>query len=71
MGFVVIAENGLVLSWVILHVPMALAIHGKDHQVHDLDVTSNDNVVELSDFHSDGPIFIPPCKKQKNEGKSF
>jgi hypothetical protein len=52
-----------------LHVPIASA-HGRDHQVHDLDVISNNNVVELSDFQSDDPTFIPPCKKQKNEGKS-
>jgi hypothetical protein len=64
-GFVVIVENGLGLSWVILHVLIASAAHGKDHQIHDLDVISNNNVVQLCNFQFDGPTFIPPCKKQK------
>jgi hypothetical protein len=69
-GFVVIAKNGLALSWVVLHIPTASTTHGKNHQVHDLDVISNDNVVEFSDFQCDGLSFIPLCKKQKNRGKS-
>jgi hypothetical protein len=45
------------------------ANHGRDHQVHDPNVISSDNV-EIFDFQSNGPPFVPPCKKQKNEGKN-
>ncbi len=54
-----------------MHVPITSVAYGRDHQVHDLDVISNNNVVELFDFQYDGPTFISPCKKQKNEGKSL
>jgi hypothetical protein len=53
-----------------LHVPIVSNVHGRDHQVHDLHVISNNNVVELFDFQHDGPTFIPPCMKQMNERKS-
>jgi hypothetical protein len=46
------------------------ANHGRDHQIHDLNVISSDNVVEIFDFQSNGPPFIPPYKKQNNEGKN-
>jgi hypothetical protein len=69
-GFVAIVKNGLTLSWVILHVPITSTTHGRDRQVHDLDVIFKNNVVELSDFQYDDLTFIPPCKKQMNERKS-
>jgi len=47
-----------------------LTNHGRGHQVHDPNIISNDNVVEIFDFQSNGLPFVPPCKKQKNEGKS-
>jgi hypothetical protein len=47
-----------------------LTNHGRDHQVHDPNIISNDNVVEIFDFQSNGLPFVPPCKKQKTEGNS-
>jgi hypothetical protein len=43
--------------------------HSRNH-LHDLEVIFIDNVVELSNFQFDGPPFIAPCKKQKNERKT-
>jgi hypothetical protein len=44
--------------------------HGKGHQVHDPNVISSDNVAEISNSQSNGPLSLPPCKKQENEGKN-
>jgi hypothetical protein len=44
--------------------------HAKNH-LHDLEVIFNDNVVELSNSQFNGPPSAPPCKKQKNERKTF
>jgi hypothetical protein len=46
------------------------ANHGGGHQVHDLNVIYSDNVVEISNPQSNDPPFVPPCKKQKNEGNN-
>ncbi len=69
-GFVAIAENALTLSWIILHVLITSIAHGRDRQVHNLDVISKNNVVELSDFQYDDLTFIPPCKNEMNERKN-
>jgi hypothetical protein len=38
--------------------------HGKGHQVHDPNVISSDNVAKISNSQSNGPLSVPPCKKQ-------
>lgn len=46
-----------------------LTSHVKNH-IHDHEIISSDNIVELSDFQFDNPLFVPPYKKHKNEGKT-
>jgi len=81
---VILAENGLALVIVnlasfiglaslaptLVHLPSFanLVDHVRDH-FHDLEVISSDNVIELSNYYSNNPLFVSPCKKQKKEGK--
>jgi hypothetical protein len=69
-GYIVVVENGPTLVMGSLASSTNSASHGRNHQVHDPNVISSDNVVEIFDFQSNGPPFVPPCKKQKNKGNS-
>jgi hypothetical protein len=63
-------ENGLTFIMGSLTSCSDLANNGRGHQVHDPNVISSDNVVEMSNSQSNGPPSVLPCKKQKNEGKN-
>jgi len=69
-GLVVVVENGLAFIMGSLTSCIDSANHGKGHQVHDPNVIFNDNVAEISNSRSNNPLFVPPCKKQENEGKN-
>jgi hypothetical protein len=69
-GLVVVVENGLAFIMGSFTSCTDSANHRKGHQVHDPNVKSSDNVVDISDSQSNGFPFVPPCKKQKNEGEN-
>jgi hypothetical protein len=65
-GLVVVVENGPTLFMGNL----ASFIDSANHGRYNPNVISSDNVVETFDFQSNSTPFVPPCKKQKNEGKN-